>query len=494
MKYLVNGSEMKRCDEAIIEKLGIPSMVLMERAALSVLEVLEGGEFDLKRILIVCGAGNNGGDGFAVARLLFLKGYDVDAAFVGDENRLTGDAKRQMDILKNFGKDIQYEIPNREYTLVVDALFGIGLNSEIKGRFEEAVEKINSLDARVLSVDIPSGISADTGQILGTAVKADVTVTFAYKKLGLVLYPGAFFAGRIAVKDIGITDLGFEGSYPKVYTYDETDLKKIPDRNPYSNKGTYGKILIIAGSCNMSGAAYLAAKAAYRTGAGLVRVYTPTENREILQTMLPEAVLTTYDRFHIDVSAFKELLGWADVIGIGPGIGKGMEAKTILNILLGTARVPVIIDADGINIIAEHLELLKDHKQEIILTPHLGEMSRLLKKDIKGIAENLLAEADKFAREHKVTCVLKDARTVVADGAGAVYMNQTGNSGMATGGSGDVLTGIIIGLLSQNTSLVEAATLGVFIHGLAGDIAAKKKGQYSMMAHDIIDSLADIVR
>ncbi|SCP95162.1 NAD(P)H-hydrate dehydratase [Anaerobium acetethylicum] len=494
MKYLVNSSEMKRCDKATIEKIGVPSMVLMERAALSIVEELENGEFNLKRILIVCGAGNNGGDGFAAARLLFLKGYEVDVAFIGDEDRLSEDAGTQMALLKNHGKEVENTIPDREYTTVVDALFGIGLNTEISGRYAEAVDRINSMDARVLAADIPSGVSADTGQVLGTAVKADVTAAFAYKKLGQVLYPGAVYCGRTEVRDIGITDLGFEGILPKVYTYDESDLKRIPDRRPYSNKGTYGKILIIAGSCNMSGAAYLAAKAAYRTGAGLVRIYTPSENREILQTMLPEAILSTYDRFHIDVTAFKEIIGWADVIGIGPGIGKGIEAKTILNILLGNAKVPVIIDADGINLVSEHIELLENHKQDIILTPHLGEMSRLLKRDIKGIAQNLLAEADEFARKHHVVCVLKDARTVVADGTGAVYMNQTGNNGMATGGSGDVLTGIIIGLLSQNTTIVEAATLGVLIHGMAGDIAAENKGQYSMMAHDIIDSLADIVR
>lgn len=497
MEYLVNSNEMKRCDSFVIENMGLPSMVLMERAALGAMEELEDGTFDLKKVIIVCGSGNNGGDGFALARLLHLKNIEVDILFVGDEEKSTVETRQQIEIVKNYKMKIFDNTDFngfKAYTTIVDAIFGIGISKQVEGKYAQIIEKINGSKAGILSLDIPSGISADTGQVMGVAVRADKTVTFAYKKVGLVLYPGAGYAGLVKVKDIGITHIGFSNDYPNIYSYTKDDLGRIPKRSSYSNKGTYGKVLVIAGAVNMSGAAYFAAKAAYRMGAGLVNLYIPNENRTIIQTMLPEAILTTYDKDNVDVEELKEAISWASVIIMGPGMGKNQTTKTILEVLLSSAKVPLIIDADGINIIAEDPEILKNHKQSIILTPHLGEMARLIKKDIGGLAENLIEEGKKYAREHNVICVLKDTRTVVTDGRDKTYLNQSGNDGMATGGSGDVLTGVIAGLLAQGMCSLEGAKLGVYIHGLAGDRAALKLGRHSVIASDILDNISAILK
>ncbi len=495
MEYLLSSSEMKRCDAAIINKMGVPSMVLMERAALSAEEELHDGTFDLKKVVVVCGSGNNGGDGFAVARLLHLKNIDVTILFVGDEKKCTPETKQQIQIVQNYGikiySDLDFNFDG--YTTIVDAIFGVGISKPVEGKYAQIIEKMNEADADILSLDIPSGISANTGKVMGIAVKAKKTVTFAYKKVGLVLYPGAEYAGIVKAKDIGITDVGFEEKLPHVYSYTKDDLEKIPKRCSYSHKGTYGKILVIAGAVNMSGAAYLAAKSAYKMGAGLVKMYIPNENRTILQTMLPEAILDTYDINNIDIENLKEVISWADIIIMGPGMGKNETTKTILDVLIPNADIPLVIDADGINIIAEYPEMLKNHKNNIILTPHLGEMARLVKKGIDEIEENLIEEAEKYAKEKNIVCVLKDTRTVVTDGSGSVYLNQSGNNGMATAGSGDVLTGIIAGLLAQGMNNLEAATLGVYVHGLAGDSAATKLGTYSVIADDIVDNISYIL-
>lgn len=489
VEYLVNANEMRRCDAAIINKIGVPAMVLMEKAALGVVEELYDGTFDLEKVVVVCGSGNNGGDGLAVARLLHLKGVDVTVLFVGKEQSSTTETKKQMEIVKNYDIKILKNLDLKGYTTIVDAIFGAGLSRAVEGNYKEVIKAMNGSKANMIAVDIPSGISADTGKVMGIAVKAEKTVAFAYKKLGLVLYPGADYAGVVKVKDIGITDVGFEGKYPRVYSYTKDDLEKVPKRCDYSNKGTYGKVLVIGGAINMSGAAYFAAKAAYKIGAGLVKVYTPKDNRTIIQTMLPEAIINTYDSENIDIESLKNAISWASSIVVGPGMGMEKNTKFILDILLSNADVPLVIDADGVNMIAKHPEILENHRDNIILTPHLREMARLIKKDIPHIQENLIEEAQKYAEKEKVICVLKDARTVVTDGSGSVYINQSGNNGMSTGGSGDVLTGVIAGLLAQGMANLEAATLGVYLHGLAGDRAAAKVGVYGVMADDIVDNI-----
>ncbi|WP_312095888.1 NAD(P)H-hydrate dehydratase [Niallia sp.] len=492
MEYLLNSEEMKRCDATTIQKIGMPSMVLMERAALSVVEEL--ASFDLKRVLVVCGSGNNGADGYAVARLLHLQNIKVDVLFVGNEQKRTSENEQQKKIAEYYGVKSVSDIGINQYTTIVDALFGIGLSRPISGKYLEVIEQVNQAEAEILSVDIPSGISADNGKVMGNAIKATKTVTFAFQKLGLVLYPGAAYAGSVKIKDIGITEVGFEGEVPKVYTYTDKDLKKIPKRHSYSNKGTYGKILVIAGSKNMSGAAYFSAKAAYRMGAGLVRIVTPEENRQILQTLLPESIVTTYHSSQLEEDWLMDAINWASAIVIGPGMGITEEAHYLVSKVLSISKVPLVIDADAITIIAREPALLQNHKQNIIMTPHLGEMARLTDKAIPEITEDIIGVAERFAEEKKIVCVLKDARTIVTEGADNTYVNTSGNNGMATGGTGDVLTGVIVGLLAQGLSEIEAARLGVYIHGLAGDAAASKKGPYGMLADDVCDAINDIVR
>ncbi|HZK00042.1 MAG TPA: NAD(P)H-hydrate dehydratase [Tissierellaceae bacterium] len=494
MEYLVTTSEMKRCDYNTINKIGMPSMVLVERAALATMEELYDKMFDLRRVLVVCGKGNNGADGFALARLLHLKGIDVDILFIDDEDKSTRETRQQIRIAKNYGIKISDNMNFQEYTTIVDALLGVGLSRDVEGQYGEIIKEINSSKALILSVDIPSGISADNGKILGRAIKADKTVTFAFNKLGLVLYPGAYNAGIIKVKDIGITKAGFEGDYPRVYSYNLEDLKMIPKRKEYSNKGSFGKVFLIAGSVNMSGAAFLSAKAAYRMGVGLVDIYTVEENREILQSLLPEAILTSYDLNKIEEKILISKILESKAIIIGPGMGREKSTKDILEIVLSNAKSPIIIDADGINIIAENPQLLDNHNKDIIMTPHLGEMSRLIGKDTREISENIINTAKEFASEKDLICVLKDTRTVVASKGKEVYLNQSGNDAMATAGSGDVLTGIIGGLLAQGLDSREAATLGVYIHGLLGEKASCELGRYAVMAEDIITYISHIVR
>lgn len=493
---------MKRCDSFIINEMGLPSLVLMERAALSVVEELHDNMFDLERVILVCGSGNNGGDGFAVARLLYLRNVDVDILFVGNEEKCTEETSLQMAIAQNYRIRI-YDSRNFKgfegYTTIVDSILGLGISKPVKGKYAEIIEDMNRAGARILSIDIPSGISADTGQVMGVAVRADKTVSLAYKKLGLVLYPGAYYAGQVRVRDIGITDIGFNKAYPKIYSYTKDDLARLPKRINYSNKGSYGKVLVIAGTVNMAGAAYLSAQAAYRMGAGLVNLYVPKENRGILQTMLPEAILTTYNKDNINLDKLKEIIDWASVIIMGPGLGNNETTKEILKTLLDRQEVdgsgpPLIIDADGINAIAGDVEILGGQGQNIILTPHLGEMARLVKKDIGQLAGNIIEEAEEFAKKYGLVCVLKDARTAVTDGGGRIYLNQSGNNGMATAGSGDVLTGVIGGLLAQGMGPLEGAKLGVYIHGLAGDKAALKLGQHAMIARDILDSIPMVIK
>ena len=487
MQYLLNADEMKKCDRATIEEFGMPSMVLMERAAMAVVDELMDGCFLLNRVMVICGSGNNGGDGFAVARLLKQKNIEIAVLFAGKEESLTEDAKMQKKICENYGINICSICDISEYTCIVDAIFGVGLSREIRGTYRDLIKAINDSKVDVLAVDMPSGISADTGNVMGIAVKAKKTVTFAFMKLGQVLYPGTSWCGDVIVKDIGITKESLRGYTPLVYSLDRDDLHMLPSRLPYSNKGTYGKALLAAGQHNMCGAACLAAEAAYRMGTGLVRVFTEECNRVILQNALPEALLTTYEAGAAE-QGIPKLLLWASAIGIGPGLGTGREKGKLLEKFLQESKTPLVLDADALNLVADNPDMLKKCRCPVIITPHIGEMSRLTHIEKDKMIKDLPGICRRFAAAYGVICVLKDSRTIVSDGS-EVCINQTGCNGMATGGSGDVLTGIITGLLAQGMRPFEAAKLSVWIHGKAGEIAAKKLGDRCMLAGDIIRAL-----
>ena len=492
MKYLLSGREMKNWEKQAMEKYRIPSLLLMERAAMAVTEELLSGKYDLHKVLIACGTGNNGGDGLAVARMLKMKGHLVDVCIAGALDRLTVDAKQQLEMYQAISGKFVTDPAYEEYTVIVDALFGIGCNREITGIAAEVIEAMNAVKAPILAIDVPSGISADTGKVCGVAVNAAATVTFFTEKLGMMLYPGRDYCGEIIVADMGIPVEHVEEC--KTITYTDKDLEKLPKRRENSHKGTYGKMLVIAGSPTISGAAYFAAAAAYQMGSGLVKIYTPQENLFAMQTLLPEALIEIYDRSRPALKQLKQCMDWADAIVIGPGLGTDRNADKILKYVISKSEVPVVIDADGINLLAESKICLLDHTSPIVLTPHIQEMARLSGVEKTEILKNPMSLAKEFTEEYPVTLVLKDARTVVAKENELLYVNTSGNSGMATGGSGDVLAGIIGSLIGQGMEVYEAAKLGVYLHGRAGDAASAAKSAYSMTARDLLDGITEVTK
>lgn len=501
MEYLLNAEQMKACDQATIKRYGVLSLVLMERAALAVQEELEKGDFDLTKVLIVCGSGNNGGDGFAIARLLHLQKIDTAVLFAGKEESLTEETKIQKKICENYGMNIlniseHSEYTNIEYTCarctcVVDAMFGVGLSRPISGHYETLIKIINQSSLKVLAVDIPSGVCADTGKVLGCAVKAAVTITFAFKKLGQILYPGAECVGKLIVKDIGITEHSLANIGQLAYSITKDDRTYLPMRKNYSNKGTYGKALLIAGKKDMGGAAVLAGEAAYRCGTGLVSVMTEACNRLVVQTKLPEAVLNTYESREF-LAALEGEASRVSAIGMGPGLGTAEEKAKGLQYLLKEIHVPLVLDADALNLLSKNIGMLREHKGTVIVTPHVGEMVRLTGIEKQEITDNIMEICRSFAKEYQVVCVLKDTRTIISDG-NEVCINQTGCSGMATGGSGDVLTGLLTGLLAQGMEGFMAAKMAVYLHGKAGEYAGRRLGYRGMLAGDIVSAIPNIL-
>lgn len=490
MEQIVTGSQMKALDKATIDEMGIPSLVLMERAALSVCDAMEKEGFLSGRILLLCGGGNNGADGVAAARILTLRGYKADVCILGNPEHFTQEMKKQIEIAEKYGISFVKTYQCSEYTTIVDSLLGVGLSRNLEGKYKKAVEDINKSGCRVAAVDIPSGICADTGKILGEAVKADLTVTFAYKKAGMCLYPGAAYTGKIITADIGIYRHTFPLSDTEVFACGQEDLRKIK-RNPSGNKGTFGKIFLIAGSRDIFGAAYLSGLAAMRAGAGMLKICTRKENRQLF-SCFPEAMLLTYDDETDLKAAVREGLAWADTAGMGPGVGTGLQAQILLETLLEECTCPLVLDADAINILPKYKEKLKKCRAQVILTPHLGEFSRLTDIEISAWKEDPVRITREAAKEYRAIMVCKDARTIVSDGT-CCWINLSGNDGMATAGSGDVLTGTILGLLAQKIMPREAAVLGVCLHGCAGDRTAKVKGRAGMLAGDMIQGISEIL-
>lgn len=504
MKYVVTTAEMKACDHGTIEQVGIPSMVLMERAALAVTEVIIKRYPDRNRILIVAGKGNNGGDGLAIGRLLAKAGRQV--TFFQLQGNYSEEAGQQRQILLHLGFSICDTWPDGEYDIIIDALLGIGITGEVREKTREMIhkmneyrrslqrgssfggeitgaERLNKAAPVICAVDLPSGIDTDTGAVCGEAVKADLTVTFQYLKKAHLLYPGKEYCGRVYLRDVGIENDGICAE--TAFTYEKEEVKNLlPQRKTSGHKGTFGKVLLYAGSREMSGAALLCARAVLCSGAGMLKVLTEETNHALLRAVLPEAMLAT--------DPVKDLK-WADVLVAGPGIGTSKEAKENLAILLREARIPMVLDADALNLIAEDpalMELVKEKasKQPVILTPHPAEFLRLSGLALTDYEQEREKAIRTFQEQSHCILVSKDACTVVTDGA-ALYLNSTGNDGMATAGSGDVLTGVIGSLLAQGIPAFDAASKGVFLHGLAGDEAALKKGKHGMIASDLIENL-----
>lgn len=484
MRYLPVGKEMQMADFNTINNIGIPSMVLMERAALKTVETMEKENTDFSNTVIFCGSGNNGGDGFAVARLLHEKGYKVTAVFAAKESSMSEGCRAQRDICLKTGVPVVTDTDRDDYSTVIDAVFGVGLNREVKGSYVDVINKMNSLKGTKVAIDIPSGICSETGKVLGTAFKADLTPTFQCAKRGMIMFPGYTYAGKIVVCHIGIDTSIYNDFKDISFTYDMDDVKNlVPKRKKDSHKGSYGKVLMITGSEGMAGAAFLSALSAYKTGAGLIRIYTDKENRSVLQTLIPEAIISVYSEY--DENQVRELLSWADVTCIGCGLGTSKVSEDILSGVLKFNEKPLVIDADGLNMLKDKLSVINNSSYPVVITPHMMEMSRLTGLSVKDIKDNRFNVIRDFTNNNKVVCVLKDARTVVTMKDMQYYINTSGNNAMAKGGSGDVLAGIITALIALGLDAYTAACLGVYIHGLAGDEARAVHGEYSVMAGEL---------
>lgn len=502
MEYLVTGKQAKAIDTYTIEQTGIPSLVLMERASLTVAEEIEKTAAQMPqpaiKIAAVCGSGNNGGDGIAAARILHSHGFDVTIFLAGKMEKMSPDCQKQLSIAEKLSVPIGNAADLDAYNIIIDAIFGIGLDRPVEGTYKDWIDAVNhaaKAGSRVIAIDIPSGIHTDSGQIMGIAVCADKTVTFGYIKKGLVLYPGAVHAGEVICRDIGFDPAAAKAIGLQYVTYTAADGSRLPQRRADSHKGTYGHVLIIAGSKNMAGAAYFSAFAAYRMGAGLVTVYTPESNRLILQQLLPEAVLKTYPDTQEDFSELAAMLKNYQSIVLGPGLGQSPAAENIVRTVTASdIQIPLIIDADALNILARHREWLSESTIPAVITPHMKELSRLTGHNIQYLKENLVQVCEAFTHAYGVICIAKDTRTMIIDNSETIYINLSGNNGMSTGGSGDILTGMIAGLSAQHMPLTEAARLGVYLHGRAGDLAASDKGFHSMTASDILDAIPKLLK
>lgn len=519
---LLTAAESRQFDQ-LAEKAGLPSLVLMENAALRLAEViLQHFELDPpKNIVVVCGKGNNGGDGMALARHLKDIGFNVQVFLLADPSELKGDAAVNYKVAANLGVPIQPIVsseqlpsliePLERADLVVDALLGTGITGEVRGLFVDAIPLISDHSKRVLAVDVPSGINSDTGEVCGVAVRADATVTLGGIKLGLMLFPAADYAGDLFVGSLGIPEKLLErlGIKRFVATYELVSKVLLP-RHPNTHKGDYGRVLIIGGAPGMTGAAILAGKAALRTGAGLAQVALPQSLNlavesaalEVMSFPLPETEAGTIAPEALSVLAPR--LQWADVIALGCGISRHERTQTFVRQMVDSVDKPLVIDADGLIALAGHGELVRKRNALTVLTPHPGEMAALLETTIDAVQRDRVGTALRAAEKFKAIVVLKGARTITASPDGTLFVNPTGNAGMATGGSGDVLTGMVASLLAQLLArflsanfasdlpavhLVEAVAASVFLHGLAGDIASWEKGETALVAGDLLEHL-----
>ena len=515
---ILTAAQMKACDSYTIETLGVPSQTLMERAARRAVEILltRTDLFPSGRVVLLCGGGNNGGDGFAMARFLTdgSAGATRDSTVIytgrlteaGDPDitRMSTECGRQYRLAAEAGVSILSADAVGEAlsgaAVLVDGVFGIGLDRPVEGKVAEVLTAAAESGLPVLAVDIPSGIHADTGAVMGMVLPAALTVTMQALKAGLLLYPGADYAGEVAVADLGISSDPVPEPYARLA--DEALLRRVlPPRARRSHKGTYGRVLLLCGSEGMSGAAVLATRGVLRSGAGLAEILTPEANRAVLQTTIPEAIVTLRD----GLDRVEESVKRADGLVLGCGLGTSSEAReamrTALDSLPADGSKPLLLDADGLNLLASDATLwetvgLSSPNKQAVITPHPAEMARLCGKTAPEILANLPEVARTFARERGVTVVLKDAHTVVASPAGELYICAAGNAGMAKGGSGDVLAGIVGSLLTQNRrrlgvdlTTARVAAAGVYLHAAAGDLAAADLGEYGLLASDLIERI-----
>ncbi len=511
--HLLTAEEMQKLDRKAINELGIPGVVLMENAGLQVVEAIYRmiGDPKGKTVTIFAGKGNNGGDGFVIARHLINAGADVKVMLLAEVKDITGDAKINLDILQRMGQKLHPVInPNSlnivklamVYTdLIVDAIFGTGFKGAVPDYIGNVIEIINTSGKPVISVDIPSGLEANTGKVHGPCIKAHVTVTFAHPKLGQFIQQGPEYVGELTVADISIPPDLVETQGIKRFLITPGIINKIiPVRRRDGHKGTYGRVLVVGGSAGLSGAAAMASTAALKAGAGLVTLAVPAGLHDLMEVKLTEVMtspLPETDAVSISVDALpsvQKLLEGADILALGPGISTHESTVAFVRQLLPVLQRPAVIDADGLNALVDAVDQLKECPAPLILTPHPGEMARLAGIKTEEVQNNRVEIVLRASQEWGTVVVLKGYRTLVAAPDGTLYVNPTGNPGMASGGTGDVLTGVIAGFLAQGLTPLEAAVAGVYFHGLAGDLAAEQKGMLSLVAGDLLEFLPQATR
>lgn len=465
----------------------------MENAALKVIKNIDFANFKL--FTIVCGSGNNGGDGLAVARHIFSMNMKIDIFIVGNHS-MSKDCKANYNILKNMGVNIKHINKSEdiiklrkalsENSMTIDAILGIGLSRKIEGIYDEIIKIINEKSPYTLSIDIPSGMKCDSFGILGNSIEADKTISFEVYKKGFLYYESEKYTGSVIIEKIGVPDFVVNKFHNKEYLMEIDDIQNIiKKRGKYSHKGDFGRITIIAGSERFTGAAYISTMSAVRTGAGLVTLCTKKSIVDILKNKLVEAMSMTYED-----NTYEDVITNSDSIAIGPGMGNDEFIFKKVKNILSKEGCPVVLDADALNVLKDNLELLKNSNRKIVITPHMGEMSRLTGIKIKKLVENRIDIAVKFAREYNVIVLLKGYNTIITDGS-EVYINSTGNSKMASGGMGDALTGIIASFIGQGYEVLKDTILGAYIHGYCGDILSKD--MFCVNASHIIEKLPYII-
>jgi NAD(P)H-hydrate epimerase len=507
---ILNAAQMREADRFTIEDIGIPSLVLMENAGRQVVAAIEAAyEERLEgRVAVLCGRGNNGGDGFVVARTLLQRGIDAAVFVISAVADVRGDARVNLDILGRLGVTVveigdeqSWELHFSEISqcsLIVDAIFGTGLKSPLGGMLETVVADVNASGIPIVSIDLPSGVSADTPHLIGDCIDASMTVTLAAPKLPLVLPPAEGHAGDVVIADIGIPHDVIEGlEGPRIELLAPEQVKDLVEpRAPESHKGDFGRVTVVAGSRGKTGAAHLTAMAALRSGAGLVTVATPASCLPIVASMAPEYMtepLVESDSGTIAPGAVDRLLELRhDVIACGPGLGREPGVADFVRALIDRSEAPLVLDADAVTVLADDPSRLAGRDdRDVIITPHPGEMARLIGSSVDEVQANRIDVASEFATSHHLYVVLKGHRSIIATPEGHVFINPTGNAGLATGGTGDVLTGMIAAWLAQLLNAEAACRLAVFLHGAAGDVAEAEEGQVAMTATDVLAHLAD---
>ena len=503
IEYLLTKEEMLDCDKNTVCDFKIPEIILMEQAALAavrrigMLKSVKG-----KRVLIFSGTGNNGGDGMAVARLLSQQGAFVTVFIVSnrpfEEITFSSSAFVQFEILEKMKIPIVTKFPQDTYDIMIDGILGVGLNKDITGYVSQVLEEANKRESYKIALDIPTGIHATTGKLMNIGFMADVTITFAFYKRGLFLKEGREYCGKVFLEKIGITEESFLGSTPSMFMLKGEVRDYLPPRNPDGHKGTFGKVLVIAGSRQVGGAALLAAKAAMKAGAGMVRILTHKDQYLPIFQRLPEALYDCYEHCEDIPDLVERAVKWSDCIVLGPGTGLDKNADILWQSVIEGEKKPLIMDADSLTLLSREkntarLRMLQNSKEtfrKLIFTPHPKEFSRmcmvcdLQREDI----------GEEYAKKMNAVLVRKDARSIIYNYNGRMALNLSGNHGMATAGSGDVLCGIIAAFMVNMEDSFEAAVTGVYVHGKAGDHAVLQKNHYSMMAGDLIDSLEYILK